>query len=134
MLILFLITIPIVSADIAMPVMTHIAPFFPFIIIVEIFLFWFLQKSTVNLLQSFLIVIGANIISFIAGWFIPIYSKRVDFLFLVVAYVLTTIIEGIYFTLSMKNPKKMILPMLKISLILNSVSYLLIFILSVIYY
>ena len=121
-----LIFIPLISADLIVPYVFRIVPIIPFIILAEIIIFWLvinkLFKFSLGWGKTILVVLVANVVSTIFGFFLPDIG---DFTTItLISFILSIFIEwGSLFLFFMKEEwrgKQLLLA----SLIINIVSYL----------
>jgi len=122
-----LLFIPLISADIIMPIgwsMLDITLIIG-IIVIETILFWLIlnkNKVKVGPWKSLLIIAIANIITSTIGIMVPIYRTLIYFI--LVVFILSVIIEwGVYLLFFLKN-KNIKVKLFLASVIVNVVSYL----------
>lgn len=125
---LALILLPFISADLIVPLTFEMKDLFPLVIVVEFIAFWLLTNKLFNIKLNFwkslLIIVVANLVTSVIGLFISISILSAG---IAVAYVLSIIFEfGIYW-LFLAGPKIKTITLFWISLLVNFVSYLLIF-------
>ncbi len=126
---IFLLLVPLVSADIIMPFSFYTIMFFPAILIIEVVGFWLLANKVFNIRVSFwkslLIVTVANVVTSLVGTIFPF--KRSIILFLI-AFILSVIIEFVIFLLFFIKKEIKKINLLWISGIINFGSYLVLYI------
>jgi len=122
-----LLFIPLISADIIMPIgwsMLDITLIIG-IIVIETILFWLIlnkNKVKVGPWKSLLIIAIANIITSTIGIMVPIYRTLIYFI--LVVFILSVIIEwGVYLLFFLQN-KNIKVKLFLASVIVNVVSYL----------
>jgi len=118
---LFFLT-PTVLANTIFPISSVTTPFYPLFLILELILFWLFANKVfsikVGFWKSLLIVAVANIITSLMGIFIT------NFL---IGFILTVIFEYAIFLLFFIKKKVKRINLLWISLIVNIISYLILF-------
>lgn len=121
---LILIT-PLVSADVLTPLSEVMIPFIPVVIISETIGFWLLVnkffKIKTGFWKSLVIMTVANIITSLLGTFIQLYRNVTGPLLL--AFILSIIIEFIVYLFFFGKAKIEKIKLLVLSLIVNSISY-----------
>ncbi len=128
-LLTFLITPKLVSADIITPLSYATMPLIPLIILVEAFVFWLLANKWLKIQIGFwkliLVTFVANIITSLLGTIIPLYKNTAENLIWVgIAFLFSVLIEwGIYIPFFRKVNIK-IFDLLKISFITNLATYI----------
>jgi len=92
---------PIVTADVLVPLSITALPFFPLIVIVEFVLFWLLARKAFNIRIKYrdilLVVILANLVTSFVGIFIQTYGDLAGTL--LVSFILSVIMEFAVFVL-----------------------------------
>ncbi len=122
---LFMLCIPLVSADVHVAPGSELIYFFPVVIIIEVLVFWMLAnksfKIKVSFWKSLLIVFIANMVTSIIGIFIETYMNFASFIF---GFVLSFLIEFIILLLFFINKKVKRINLFLLSIIINLLSYL----------
>ena len=121
-----LLLLPFISADVIVPFSLQTIFFFPFILVVEVIVFWLLSnkvfKINVNFWKSLLIILAANVVTSFIGTFI-LYDY-LNFVILLIAFILSVFVEfGVYLLFFIKKKIKKI-SLLWISLVANFLTYL----------
>lgn len=133
-LILFLFTVNVVLADVAMPLSLVTIPYFPIIILIEMIAFLILIKKfykiDIGIKAIIVIVLIANIITSLLGTFFPIYRYFIGNLTsFVLSFIVSIPVEFAIFRHFLKFLKKKFnsLDLLEITFIINFFSYLFLF-------
>jgi len=119
--------IPLVSANLAVPITLLTAPLFPLIVIIESFLFWLLAKNWLKtqcgFWKSLLLVSLANLITSLLGTVIPFVTLNYweNSAILSLAFVLSIFIEWGMFIFMLKYIRFLRLNITKKNLLLLSV-------------
>tara|TARA_Y100000310_G_scaffold338017_1_gene426554 strand:- start:591 stop:1025 length:435 start_codon:yes stop_codon:yes gene_type:complete len=127
--------IPTVRADVIVPFSFVTIPFYPLFLIVELIIFWVLANKIfsikIGFWKSLLIVAVANIVTSLIGTFIPAYR---DFNGpILIAFIASVIVEFIIFSLFFMKRKVKKINLFWISGIVNIVSYVILYIIFMIF-
>lgn len=137
LLTLSILLIPLVSADVIVPLATGLIPLLPLILGIEIIGFWLLNKKTFKIKTNFLdvifLIIFANLGSTIAGFFIPIYNPSMLF-FMLICLILSSIIEYPFYLFFFRKKGLSKLDSFLFCSTINSIGYLIITIIILISY
>ena len=128
MIVTFLFSPQLASADVIIPLSFFTIPLIPIIVIIEAVIFWEIANKNIKVPIGFrkliLVIFIANIVTSLVGIIIPIYQyTSTNLIWIGVAFVLSVFIEwGIYIPFFRKVTIK-IIDLLRISFVANLITY-----------